>query len=298
MAGKTDQRRLAAFWKLVRAQHYVVTYAQLIELGFSKHWVDHRIVSGRLHRLWKGVYAVGRPDVTRHGVFMAAVLACGPSTALSHAHAAELWKIGPEKQGPIEISVLEGGGRRHRIARHRRCSFAVTRRHGIPVTTVVQTMIDMAPRLSRDGCEAMIGAADRRKLTNPERLRKALDAAPRQPGLGILKQTLDRRTFVMTHTELERRFVPIAFAAGFPKPVTQRHVGSHRVDFIWVELGLIVETDGLTYHRTPAQQAADLVRDHANAVRGLTTLRFTHEQVRYEPDYVRATLEKIRRRVT
>lgn len=84
------------------------------------------------------------------------------------------------------------------------------------MTSVVQTMIDLAPRLGRGEREAMIGEADRRRLIDPERLRKALDAAPSQPGIGIRKQTLDRRTFVLTHTLLERLFAPIAFSVSLP----------------------------------------------------------------------------------
>ena len=169
------------------------------------------------------------------------------------------------------------------------------RRRGIAVTTVTQTLVDLAPRQTRDEREAMIGQADQRRLTNPEKLRKALDSMPRQPGLKILKQTLDRRNFVMTHTELERRFVPLAFDAGFTKPITQRYLGTNRVDFIWPELRLVVEVDGLTYHRTPAQQAKDIVAMNGYAGRGFQTMRFTHEQVRYEPDYVRDTLRGVLR---
>jgi very-short-patch-repair endonuclease len=69
------------------------------------------------------------------------------------------------------------------------------------------------------------------------------------------------------------------------------------VDFHWPDLGLVVETDGLRYHRTAAQQTRDRLRDQAHAAAGLTTLRFTHAQVRYEPEHVRATLAKVARRL-
>ena len=70
-----------------------------------------------------------------------------------------------------------------------------------------------------------------------------------------------------------------------------------RVDFYWPELGLVVETDGLRYHRTPAQQAHDRRRDQAHAAAGLTQLRFTHSQVSFEPDHVRTTLVAVARRL-
>jgi very-short-patch-repair endonuclease len=76
------------------------------------------------------------------------------------------------------------------------------------------------------------------------------------------------------------------------------HVNGFRVDFYWPELGLVVETDGLRYHRTPAQQTRDRLRDQAHAAAGLTSLRFTHEQVAFERGHVRATLEAVVRRLS
>jgi very-short-patch-repair endonuclease len=111
-----------------------------------------------------------------------------------------------------------------------------------------------------------------------------------QRGVGVLRRVLDRHTFVLTDSELERRFVPIARRAGLPRPKTQAVVNGFRVDFFWPQLGLVVETDGLRYHRTPAQQAADRVRDQAHIAAGLMPLRFTHAQVSYETAHVEATL--------
>jgi very-short-patch-repair endonuclease len=107
------------------------------------------------------------------------------------------------------------------------------------------------------------------------------------------KPILDRNTFVITDTKLERRFLPIARRAGLPRPQTQRHVNGFRVDFYWPELGLVVETDGLRYHRTAVQQSRDRVRDQAHMAAGLTCVRFTHAQVRFQPGRVEATLSAV-----
>jgi very-short-patch-repair endonuclease len=69
-------------------------------------------------------------------------------------------------------------------------------------------------------------------------------------------------------------------------------VNGFRVDFYWPDLGLVVETDGLRYHRTPARQARDRRRDQTHTAAGLTPLRFTHAQVRHEPTHVRETLRR------
>jgi very-short-patch-repair endonuclease len=172
---------------------------------------------------------------------------------------------------------------------HRRPSLRshdVTLRFGIPVTTPVQTLIDLASRSDRRGIERMINEADIFDLVHPPELREALDQRQDEPGVARLRHILDRRTFRLTKEELERRFLPLARQAGLPVPLTGKLVNEFEVDFYWPDLGLVVETDGLRYHRTPAEQARDRLRDQAHTAAGLTQLRFTHEQVRYEPDYV------------
>ena len=99
------------------------------------------------------------------------------------------------------------------------------------------------------------------------------------PGAAHLRSTLDHRTFTLTDSQLERRFLPLARKADLPLPETQQWVNGFKVDFYWPDLGLVVETDGLTYHRTPAQQAADRLRDQTHTAAGLTPLRFTRAQV-------------------
>jgi very-short-patch-repair endonuclease len=141
--------------------------------------------------------------------------------------------------------------------------------------------------------ERAIVEADKRDLIDPESLRSGLAAFAGQPGVRVLRETLDRQTFTITDSELERRFLPLARDAGLPTPLTQQQVNGFRVDFFWPELGLLVETDGLRYHRTPAQQAHDRLRDQTHSAAGLTPLRFTRAQVRYDPDHVRKTLAAV-----
>ncbi|HET7416313.1 MAG TPA: DUF559 domain-containing protein [Solirubrobacterales bacterium] len=226
---------------------------------------------------------------------MAAVLVGGDGAVLSHSSAAALWRIGVEQRAAIELSLPSPSRRRRPGLRiHRRPSLNLerdtTREYGIPVTTPVQTLIDMSLRLDRAGIERMINEADKYNLAHPPGLREVLDARAGEPGAAKLRFVLDRRTFRLTKEELERRFLPLAREAGLPVPLTGEWVNEFEVDFYWPALGLVVETDGLRYHRTPAEQARDRLRDQAHTASGLTPLRFTHEQVRYEPEYVRRIL--------
>lgn len=287
-----------AVWALARRQHGLVTRKQLLALGFSTDAIKHRVATGRLHTVHSGVYAVGRPELTQLGRWMGAVLACGRDAALSHESAAALWGIRPVRRGRIEVSVPpERRPHPKGIDVHREQDLGVTTHRGIPVTTPLFTLIALATQISRDRLEAAINEADKLDLIEPEALRRALEASPRRPGIAILRATLDRRTFTLTDSQLERRFLPLARRAGLPKPLTQRRVNGFRVDFFWPELKLVVETDGLRYHRTPAEQARDRLRDQAHTAAGLTPLRFTRAQVRYEPDHVQAILTAVARRL-
>ncbi len=137
-----------------------------------------------------------------------------------------------------------------------------------------------------------MNAADKLDLIDPEQLRGELDRRHGERGVRALRAILDRDIYVLTHSELERRFLPLATQAGLPPPETQRRLQGHRVDFHWPALGLIVEVDGLRYHRTPAQQGADARRFQAHTAAGLTPLRFTHGQVTFEAGHVVKTLRR------
>ena len=58
-----------------------------------------------------------------------------------------------------------------------------------------------------------------------------------------------------------------------------------------------METDGLRYHRTPARQARDLVREQTHKAAGLEALRFTHWQVAHERNWVKTTLQQVTARL-
>ena len=233
---------------------------------------------------------------------MAAVLSCGQGAALSHDDAGALLGIRPRRSGAIEVSVPFGAPRRRRgLIVHRRRSLTavdITIRKGIPVTTPACTLIDLATRLDRGQLERAINEADRLDLIDPERLRSVLEGLPQRPGLTVLRDTLDRHTFTLTDSELERAFIPIARKAGLVRPETQQYVTGFRLDFYWPDLGLVVETDSLRHHRTAAEQAQDRLRDQAHAAAGLTTLRFTHGQVWYERGHVELTLKAVCRRLS
>lgn len=227
---------------------------------------------------------------------MAATLSCGPNALASHGSAGWLWGIG-DWTPKIHVVTINDVVRRHPgITAHRRFDLGPTDRRevaGIPVTDPTSTLIDMAWGLSDAKLERAIREADRLDLVDPESLRAMLDTTRRRPGIGRLRRLLDSATFSLTDSELERRFLRLLAASQLPRPKTQVWLNGYRVDFYWPELGLVVETDGLRYHRTPSQQKADRLRDQIHTAAGLTVLRFTAAQVRFEPSQTAATLSAV-----
>jgi very-short-patch-repair endonuclease len=204
--------------------------------------------------------------------------------------------IGLEERGvevctPYEVVVRRDGITVHR---RRKLEQGHIRIEGpIRVTNPVLTLVDFAARHDRDDVEDAVSRAELKKVISARALRSALEHYGGWPGVRLLRSILDRRTFRLTQSRLERLFIPIARRAGLASPLTQQWVNGYRVDFYWPDLGLVVETDGGEWHAGAAQQTIDRRRDQAHAAVGLTTLRFTHAQIRYEPAHVEAILRRV-----
>jgi hypothetical protein len=279
----------------------MIARRQLLALGFNAREIEHRVARGRLYLTMRGVYAVGWPRLTAKRRWMAAVLACGEGALLSHRSAAALWEIGPERLRVVDVSVMRRAELKRRGLHVRgRPSLRVERvasHDGIPVTTPVQTLIDLSTELPTIGVERAVNEADKRDLIDPETLREELDRYVGEPGVKALSALLDKRTFRLSDSDLEVLFRPIALEAGLPPPLTKQMVNGFEVDFYFPDLGLVIETDGLRYHRTPSTQTRDAKRDRTHALAGMTPLRFTHYEVKYEPSQVQAELSRIARRL-
>ena len=233
---------------------------------------------------------------------MAAVLACGEGACLSHRSAGALFGICEERCGVVEVSVRRNGlVHREGIKVHRRPSLPsqdVGTLDRIPLTSPVRTMIDLATELPSKLLARAVNEANVLDVIDVETLRSRLDAYTGVPGAKRLVALLDKDTFVLTQEELERLFLPIAREVGLPLPLTEEIVNGFEVDFFWPELKLVVETDGLRYHRTPSAQAKDARRDQAHTAAGYARLRFTHWQVKYERGHVRRILGETASRLT
>jgi hypothetical protein len=237
---------------------------------------------------------------------MGAVLARGPDAMLSHHSAAELWGIGgrqprgridPPSHPPslVDVSVPAKSVRRHeRIRLHRRNELSSadrTLRERIPVTTPARTLIDLATRLGSHRLEAAVNEADSLGLIDPERLRRIAEERLSLRGARVLRNLLDRRTFTLTDSELERRFLRLVRRIGLPIPLDA--AASQRLSGRLLLARVAAGHGGGRSPLPPHPRGAGRRRDHAHAEAGVAALRFTHAQITFEETRVTAVLRSV-----
>jgi hypothetical protein len=156
---RTDLPVEARLYALAESQHWVLSHTQLQFAGLSASAIRKRAAKGRLHRIHRGVYAVGRPQLNARGRWMAAVLAYGRSAVLSHASAAELWGIHRSARPQIHITLPSRDARsRPRIEVHRSATLAeadVAHVDRIPCTSVARTLVDLGDHAKRRDVEEL-----------------------------------------------------------------------------------------------------------------------------------------------
>jgi Transcriptional regulator, AbiEi antitoxin/Protein of unknown function (DUF559) len=281
---------------LAARQHGIVATRQLAALGLERGAVAKRAVAGRLHRVHRGVYAVGHPILTANGHRMAAVLACGPGATLSHASAAALWDIRPTAATRIDVSVRTPGGRkRQRIRIHRATTLQddeITVHHGIRVTTPARTLLDLASSLPRRALERALDQAAILELFDLGALRRTIDANRGGRGAGILVAALASHEpgTTLTKSKLEERMLALCDRHGLARPAVNAWVAGLEVDFLFAAGKLVVEADSYRFHRSRRAFERDRERDALLAQHGYRVLRFTHRQMTREPAKVVAAI--------
>jgi very-short-patch-repair endonuclease len=266
----------------------VISRRQLTQLGFGRHAIEHRINEGRLHRVRRGIYAIGRPELTRNGRWMAAHLAAGPESSLCHRSAAAHWRI--EREGGLIDISLPSHLRRTlpgvRVHRRDLPPEELREKAGLRLTSPSTTLIDLATCISEERLERAINEADSLDLIDPAALLAAAKAAGPRHGARRLRTLLARDGLIYTANDFEQRLLRYVRAARIPIPLTQQWLCGYRVDFYWPDQKVVVEADSLRYHRTPSRQVKDARRDQVLTAAGYTPIRVPHRQLRDHPEEV------------
>lgn len=284
--------------QLADRQHGVVAYRQLIALGLSRWQIEDRVRQGRLFRVYRGVYAVGRRGITREGQWMAATLAAGDGAVLSHRSAAALWCIAkPTARHEVSVPTTAGRAGPRAITLHRTSSLPeseATRREGIPVTSLPRTLLDLAEAVERRDLERALDEAQFLRCLDLRAVRGVIAAHIGRTGAKRLARALDEHVVGTTHTNdgLEERFFALCRSAGIPDPLVKQTIGPYEVDFLWPDAKLVVETDDRS-HKRNANYENDRDRDGYLQELGYRVRRFTSKKVTDEPDEVERSLKAL-----
>lgn len=282
-----------AIAQIAAAQHGLVALWQLKEIGMSRAAAHWRVGVGRLHRLYEGVYAVGHVPSTRRCELMAAVLACGPRSVLSHRSAAELWGLQESRRGPIDVTAPARRGRAPRgIASHRDSTLVKVDRtsvQGIPCTSLARTLLDFAAVAPIWELRKAVSEAEVLRILDHSAVRISIRRHRGRRGVARLRLAIDeiRPETKRTRSEMEREFLRLCEQANLPRPevnVSLRVGGrTQKPDFLWRDAGLIFEADSRTYHDTDSAFQVDRKREQRFQLAGWSVSHCTWEQVFQEP---------------
>jgi very-short-patch-repair endonuclease len=237
---------------------------------------------------------VGHTTVSQNGLWLAAVLAVGEKSALSHRSAASLWRLTDVHEGPIEVIIGNGTRRRSSGLRIHR-STCLTVRQGIPVTTVARTLVDLATRVSKRDVREALYRAESLRLLDRAALGRCLESAGTRRGSGVLRDLLEQGALPLTETRsaLEQRFLRFCKARGLPIPALNALIGEYTVDCLWRGANLVVELDSWEFHRDRESFEADRRRDAQLQTSGFRIARVTDRRIKRAGDELEAELRAL-----
>jgi hypothetical protein len=283
-------------------QHGRIAVWQLRLCGLDDSAVARRVRSGRLHRIHRGVYAVGHAAETLEGTFMAAVLACGPGSVLSHFSAAGHHGLAPWQAGRLpEVTVRDSHTRQlERIVVHRSRTLDrvdVWSRDGIEVTSPARTALDVAATTRTPDLRRMVRQGYVDKLLNIRVLLDLLSRAGKHPGAPALRAIVTEG-HVPTRSVFEDLLLDLIATAGIDSPDVNPtlYLDGRPIepDFLWRHLRLVIEADSRTWHDDPLTRQNDAEKQAILEAHGYRVLRITWEQAVQHPQQ---TIARIRQAI-
>jgi very-short-patch-repair endonuclease len=292
---------------LAARQFGVVSIGQLLSLGLTYDEIRGLVAQGFLHRLFRGVFAVGHRNVGQWGWLMAASLATSDDSFLTHRTSAATRGLRAINTHAIDVTVVSGKTRsRDRLVIHRTSKPPhpedITTSNGIRISSLPRMFIELAATETPQELERLITASARKQLLNVDAVERALERHAGRPGVGILKAAFRRyRPGPDRKSGLERTFDgALDRNPDIPKAQKNVIVDGWELDNYWPEFGLDVELDGRPYHIAVRDIEKDRLRDTKLFVRhGIVTLRFTDFRIEYSLagclDDIRAAIARSRR---
>jgi len=270
----------------------------------SRNAIQHAVASGRLHRVFRGVYALGSTRIGHRGRAFAAVLACGAGAVVSHRSAAALMKL--LDTAPVLVDVI-APGQRGRAIDGIRCHgvgplrpWEVGSLEGVPSTSPARTLVDLAGEVGTRTLRSCFERAAARRLLDLDAIEASL--RPRRRGAPALRALIDEWRPALPagakprlKSPLEAMVLPLLTRRGLPVPRCNAPVEladgrTIEVDFLWPQQRFVVEADSRDFHGTEAAFERDRWRDRELMRAGYGWLRVTKRQAERETEAVVAAI--------
>jgi very-short-patch-repair endonuclease len=298
-------------WERVAAiagsQLGLIAIGQLRAAGIADSVIMDAVARGRLHPVFHGVYSVGHRYLTAQASLLAATLACGRGSVISHGTAA--WLLGLRDWRPEAIDVIAPVEAGRKIAGIRRRFVPppegneVWTRGRVPVTSSARTIVDCAGSLDAQGVAGLIEQAAVAGLLDIVAIDRVLDGPRRRGSKQLLRTVAPWRRYkrgIKLRSRMEAKLLPLLTEAALPIPETNaklRVAGkTYEVDFLWRRQKLVVETDGGRFHDNPIAGSRDSGRNRALAGAGYRLPRLGWEDLRDHPDETMSELARLLRR--
>ena len=283
---------VAAILRFADRQRGLITYEQLVRCGLDAHGISRLVRKGWLRPIHRGVYLVGHAAAVPFRRETAALLAFAPDSLITHRSSLVLAKIcPPNDELDVDVTVL---GRRppgrpgitvHRATAIDPCDIGHCER--LPVTMPARALLESACDLGVHDLEKAVDEALALKLVDRPGLLAVIKGYPRHRGAAILRELADpKRASEITHSVAAKRLGVLLRKADAPRSKSEHPIGPYRVDRFWTELNLVVEVDGVQFHRDRKRMESDNKRQDYLRHHGHAVARFTGRQVMYEPEYV------------
>ena len=275
----------------------VLSVRALRACGLDDHAIARRVRDGRLHRLHRGVYAVGHRGLTLRGRFRAAVLACGEAGVLSHFAAAAFWGFWSWQERLVDVTIVGCGTRRVggvRVHGSRGVERDVQVRDGIRVTTPARTLLDLAAVLPAKGLRRIVRRAQAQRAVSIRQILELCDRSPGHHGVTRLRAAVADGP-APTRTDLEDLLLDLLDTGGIERPEINAPLrfGAETIvpDYLWRAQRVAIEADSVTWHEHKLTREHDADKQAILEAAGLRVLRITWGQITRSPQQ---TLARVR----
>jgi very-short-patch-repair endonuclease len=289
---------------IAEVQLGVISRPQLRGLGLSDTSIDKAITRGYLHPIFRSVFGVGHRPLSVHARYLAATIACGEGSVVSHGTAA--WLLDLREWQPLDVDVIAPVECGRKIEGVRRrfvpppSADEIEVRDGVPTTDPSRTIVDTAGILDHRGVANLIEEAATRGVLNVPRIDAILDGPRRRNTRKLLSQLEPWRRYkpgiIRLRSRMEAKLLPLLTEWGLPIPEINSglRIGEDRfeIDFLWRREKVAVETDGRV-HDNPRAGARDSKRNRALTNSGYRVRRIGWEELRDRPDAVLAELRTL-----